>query len=464
MARMPHTREKNGQVLPLQTSQAFTNRALRLRIPNQMPTARPKNGSAAYKKEILKNLARRNAKTTEDLPTLKQHQIAKARRANEGKFDENSRYVVKKKEGSTEMPPPSSRKRKANHDDDTEPEELLEAPEVKKQRTNQSQTGIKTPSPNDLTLGSLSADVDADAYWEGANVYNAPPNSATVVNEQAQQLGPTTSTSESQDHYENGLVLLFSTIVDRQHALAVDRTFTSPAAVKRAREEGFQLDFINVDWYRSDVPRYVNEDGSIVEGVVHIDAYDQIALPGGFNDSQGLFQGSRSYDATSPFPQDAGTFNDNGQGTFPDDGAYNATSSFAQDAGTFDDDSRGPFHGDGAYDATPSFAHDDGAFDNDSPGILQANGAYDATQSYAQEYGAFDATSTFPQGDLPSDFNTFYNQNGFGGNPNPLPQIPTNPLPALPTQTEGTQQGEAYETQPDIFEEVWNSLTSHYSA
>ena len=45
------------------------------------------------------------------------------------------------------------------------------------------------------------------------------------------------STSQFQDQYENGLVLLFSTIVDREHALAVDATFTSPAAVQKAREE-----------------------------------------------------------------------------------------------------------------------------------------------------------------------------------------------------------------------------------
>ena len=448
-----------------------------------MPTARPKNGSAAYKKEILKNLAKKNAKTTEDLPTLKQHQIAKARRENEGKFDENSRYVVKKKEGSTEMPPPSSRKRKANHDNDTEPEELLEAPEVKRQRTQTpSNMGVVRPSPNDLTLGSLSDGVDADGYWEGANIYNAPPNSATLVNEQGQQLGITPSTSEYQDHYENGLVLLFLTIMDRQNALAIDRTFTSPAAVKRAREQGCQLGFINMDWCRPDVPRYVNEDGSIVEGVAHVDAFDQIVLPGVFNDGQGTFQGSGPYDATSSFAQDAGPFNNDNQGTFHDNGVYNATLSSAQDAGTlihddrgtfhggvvynatpsfahddgsFNDDSQGIFHGDGGNNATPSFTHGDGAFDDDSQGLFQGNGAYNPTQSYAQEDGAFDATSTSPQGDLPSGFNTFYNQNGFGGNPNPLP--------ALPTQPEGTQQSEAYETQPDIFEEIWKSLTSDYS-
>ncbi|KAM0804759.1 hypothetical protein BDR22DRAFT_959851 [Usnea florida] len=463
MARMPPTRKKKGKVLPLQKSQAFTNRTLRLRTPYQMPTIRPKNGSAAYKESILKNLAERNAKTTENLPVLKKNQIAKARKANEGKFDENSRYVVKKKEVSTEMPPPLSRKRKAKHDNDTEPEVPLEAPVVKRQRTRAPyKRGVATSGPNDLTSTSLSDDVNADAYWEGANVYNAPPNSATVVNDQSQQLGPTRSTSQYQDHYENGLVLLFSTIVDRQHALAMDRTFTSPVAVKRAWEQGWQIEnFINVDWYTPDTPRFVNPDGSIVESVVHPECFDRIASLGGINDAQGTVQDSGSYNATSSFAQDAGTFTDDNQinlhgdgvynatpslhdgtfdndqqGIFHGDGVHNATPSIPQDAGGFNDDIQDTFHGDGAYSAMSSFAQHDPAFNDDSQGTSQGNGAYNATQSYGQDDGTFDATSTFPQGDLPSDFNTFYSQNDFGGNPNPHGQIPANPLPALPTQPE----------------------------
>ena len=453
-----------------------------------MPTIRPKNGSAAYKESILKNLAEKNAKTTENLPVLKKHQIAKARKANEGKFDENSRYVVKKKdEVSTGMPPPSSRKRKANHDNDTEPGKPLEAPVVKRQRTRAPyKKGVVTPGPNDLTLGSLSDDVDADAYWEGANVYNAPPNSATLANNQSQQLGPTRSTSQYQDHYENGLVLLFSTIVDRQQALAMDRSFTSPAAVKRAREQGWQIEhLINVYWYTPDIPRYVNPDGSIVESVVHPEFFDQIASLGGINDGQGAFQDSGSYNNTSYFAQDAGTFNHDNQDVFHDDGVYTATPSLPPDAPTFNDDDQGAFHGDSAYNATPSFpqdagtlnddnqgsfhgvgvynaTQDDGTFNDDSQGTSEGNGAYNATQSYGQDDGTFDATSTFPQGDLSSDLNTFYSQDDFGGNPNPYRQIPANPLPALPTQPEGPQQSGGHET-PDIFDEVWQSLTSRYS-
>ena len=388
-----------------------------------MPTAKPKNGSAAYKKEILKNLAKKNAQTTEDLPTLSQPQIAKARKANKGNFAGNSRYIVKKDEGSAGMPPPSSRKRKTNRDDAAEPEDYLEAPEAKRQRTPPPyQTGVEK------TLGAVGDDVDADADtdWEGADLYNAPPNSAALVKDQSQQLGPAQATGQFQDHYQNGLVLLFSTIVDREYALAVDKTFTTAAAVKRAQEEGFQLEWINAEWYRPNVPRYVNPDGSVVESVVHTDAFDQIVFPGGFNDdSQGAFEGS---------------------------GAYNAPPSFSQNDGAV--------QGSGTYNATSPFAQDNGAFYDDSQNILQGNGAYDATSSFVQDDGTYDATSTFPYGDVPSDFNTFYDQHDFGGNPTPLPQIPTNPLPTLQTQPSGIQQSEGYETQPDIFEEIWQSLNS----
>lgn len=100
MARMPHTREKKGQVLPLQTPQAFTNRAHRFRVPNQIPASNPKNGSETYKKGILKNLAKKQITTTEGLSALDPEQVENVRKANKGKFKKNSRYVVKKDEDS----------------------------------------------------------------------------------------------------------------------------------------------------------------------------------------------------------------------------------------------------------------------------------------------------------------------------------------------------------------------------
>ena len=90
---MPHTRQHNGRVLPLQTPQAFPNRTYRLRVANRIPASKMKNGT--YKAEILKNLAKKSAITTEALSTLNPDQNDEVRKVNKGEFKRNSRYVVK---------------------------------------------------------------------------------------------------------------------------------------------------------------------------------------------------------------------------------------------------------------------------------------------------------------------------------------------------------------------------------
>ena len=141
---MPHTREIRGEIRELQTPQAFTNRAYRFRIPNQIPTANPKNGSAAFKEEILKNLAEKGASSTEDLSLLDNDQVANIRKANKGKFMGNSRYIVEQVE-NLQPASPASNKRKARRDDESE----LEAPGAKKSRTQ--------PPPTSGQVGNLSA-------------------------------------------------------------------------------------------------------------------------------------------------------------------------------------------------------------------------------------------------------------------------------------------------------------------
>ena len=94
---MPHARVKKGVVLALQTPQAFTNRAHRFRVPNQIPAFNPKNGSETYRIGILKNLAERRMNTTEGLSALDPDQVDKVRNPNKGKFKDNSRYIVKRR-------------------------------------------------------------------------------------------------------------------------------------------------------------------------------------------------------------------------------------------------------------------------------------------------------------------------------------------------------------------------------
>lgn len=263
---MPHTRVKKGVLLTLQTPQAFTNRAHRFRVPNQIPASNPKNGSETYKNGILKNLADRCMNTTEGLSALDPDQIDKVRKPNKGKFKENSRYIVKKDDESAETPPPA-KKRKV-HFEDTESETEQGEPKAKKPcaRTPQS-LGLEA---HDLTQGFIYDNADQDAYLGGVGSYDESTDTAGLLNKQEQEVFPPYAADQNGD----GLVPLFSTIFDRDLALVVDQSFTSPDAVMWARRNGNQqTGQITVFWYRQDTPRYVGSDGVMIEDVVDADIW-----------------------------------------------------------------------------------------------------------------------------------------------------------------------------------------------
>ena len=159
LARMPHTRERKGKILPLQTPQAFTNRAYRFRIPNQIPATNPKKGSETYKKGIMKNLAKEgNRKTTEGLSVLIPDQINEVRKNNKGKFFGNSRYLVNHSERT-----PAFKKRRMDSDDGIESASEYER-EAKKPCT-------RTPPSQEVTP---QYDVNASAYVQGETIYDGP--------------------------------------------------------------------------------------------------------------------------------------------------------------------------------------------------------------------------------------------------------------------------------------------------
>lgn len=256
LARMPHERVKKGEWKPLQTPQAFTNRAYRLRVPNQIPATKPKKGSGTYKASILKNLAKQNAKTTETLSTLSSAQIKKVRKENSGKFVDNSRYVIK----SDDHPksPPASKKRSRSGDDDTQFESEQR---VKRPCTQASQ------SP---TVG-LGYNVDEDAYGEDANIYDQLTDTAEQWLEVAHENLPTNTMEAFEDQNQEDLVPLFATIDDQGLALVENPDWTTAGAVILARREGNQQTRqIDVYWYSASVPRHVGPDGNIVEDVVDL--------------------------------------------------------------------------------------------------------------------------------------------------------------------------------------------------
>ena len=277
---MPHTRENKGRVLPLQTPQAFTNRAYRFRVPNQIPAAKPKNGSKTYRNGILKSLAQNQASTTEGLSTLNQDQIKKVKKANKGKFKANSRYVVGK-DGSTDAPLP---KKRVHQDDGHESSPEQRAPNPKRRCTQTPQhLGAEMQSPNDVTPGYIHHD-NRDASW---HLYDEPTGDFAPWDDQQRGGFPMTSAAPWENQGQGNLVPLFATIEDQGLALVEDESFTSPAAVIQARRNGNQQTWqINVFYYSPNIPRYQAADGSIVEEVAHSAFWDQ-------------------YQAVEPIPDDA---------------------------------------------------------------------------------------------------------------------------------------------------------------
>ena len=265
LARMPHSRIHKGKLLPLQTPQAFTNRSYRFRVPNQIPASKMKNGSAAYKREILKNLAKESATTTEALPTLNPDQVDEIRKINKGKFTRNSRYVVKDNESR------GCKKRKSRAADDVDSELEQEEPKAKKRHYQTSQNMgaepniVGDPTP-DLLYNNTVGDLDSNAQ----GYYNAPTEASGPWHGQEQDVSPAENTNLWAEQSEEDLVPLFATTEDQEVALLLDSTFTSPSAVIWARRNGHQnTALIGVHYYRQSTPRHIDEYGFMVADVAH---------------------------------------------------------------------------------------------------------------------------------------------------------------------------------------------------
>lgn len=290
LARMPRTRKSKGRVLPLQTPQAFTNRAYRLRLPNQIPASHPKNGSKAIKAEIVKNLAKGSLKTTEALSILDQDQIDRIRRANKGKFKENSRYIVNKNQAPTMCP----------EDIDFESEEAM--PKAKRPciRPHQTLEG-EVQGPKDTALGSIYDD-NKDAEWD---FYDEITGTSPATDHHEQVNIPSNIGGSMSIQAQEDLVPLFATIEDQGLALIMDKTFASPGVVIQARRNGNQQTRqIGVYWYSPGIPRYEWPDGTVMESVVHGAFWNQIEavehVPG---DTQLMSQDDRTNNGAPCFMQ-----------------------------------------------------------------------------------------------------------------------------------------------------------------
>ena len=253
---MPHEREYRGRIVPLQTPQAFTNRAHRFRVPNQIPAIRSKAGSESYRESILTNLAKGQAKTTEGLSVLDPDEVEKIKEKNKGMFAGNSRYVI-----SDDHPPQTqsaAKKRKLDRDDDDDSESETDR-QVKKtcvhgvegleKGLESSVNGRQSPEDNlsDETRHSINewSDLDEDIH-SGFNI------------------------ASPEDQHDEQLVPLFASVHDRRQAMLENPAWTSPSAVLRARRAGNgHTRRLGVFWYRASVARHSTPDGNILYDVVH---------------------------------------------------------------------------------------------------------------------------------------------------------------------------------------------------
>ena len=245
LARMPHKIMKRGMILPLQTPQAFTTRAHRLRVPNQIPACTSKQGNATYRAGILKNIAKENASTTEGLPTLDSHQFKKVREKNEGKFFGNSRYIIN--DNGSSKTPPTMKKPKEQCENDT--------------KSNAQQ---QIPMPSAWAFQSLKEssrhDENAHVCSKRTDLFEKEGDSYEAV------LYPESVTG---CRGQETLVPLFACIEDRGLALLENQNWSTPSAVISARREGNQQTReIGVYWYSSKIPRYVGWDGRVEEDIV----------------------------------------------------------------------------------------------------------------------------------------------------------------------------------------------------
>ena len=251
LARMPHEIMKEGKILPLQTQQAFTNRAYRLRVLNQISVCTIRQGSATYRAGILANLAKDNASTTEGLSKLDKNQIKIVKKENKGKFLGHSRYLIDDNDFPKTTPNIKKLERQCESDTESHSQQQVMIPCM---GPTQRLKGISRYDDNAYryseNVDTLHQRMSGEEEWDGLEAENYPESTAGRSNHES-------------------LIPLFACIEDRAFAMVMNQSWTTPAAVIKARRDGNpQTQHIGVYWYSSSVPRHVGLDGRVEEDIV----------------------------------------------------------------------------------------------------------------------------------------------------------------------------------------------------
>jgi len=244
---MPHFRQKTEgrEFVPLQSSRAFTNRAMRFRQPKAIIPTNKRKGTGAIAQYIQSHLEKHSAKTAEEVPELTQAELKKAKLKNIGKFSMNSRYVTKRKRedaGSEvsdfENPSPRAKKVKKEH-------------------------GSSPSSPSShLIFAPLPTPHDRSARIPYASQRDRPGSEGLTDPEMAAFV----PYSEDDDMT---LVPLFVSLSCEELAAIQDATYTTPMIVLQAKASGCtMLGEVDVRWYDEQVEREIDEEGKEHPNVV----------------------------------------------------------------------------------------------------------------------------------------------------------------------------------------------------
>lgn len=296
-ARMPHVRRsKTGSPLKLQSNAAFTNRAMRFRLPRRIIPLKKRKGTQVIADYLLESMKKANAISAEGLPDLTKDEVLKARKKNRGQFRNNSCYIYEEDKEKERRFKSGNAKRKledTDYDSDVNgPASSGKRPRIQPKieprsdsthlsslspyRSSWDETGpsqtIKQSLEDDdnIAYGPPSpppSSSDSEHSREGTHIAS---DSHTLVNDS--DYDADSNSSSIDDHGENNdhLVPLFVSTSDEELAAIQDLSYTTPQIVLRAKAEGCtMLGDVDVAWYPDNTAREVDENGVLHENVVH---------------------------------------------------------------------------------------------------------------------------------------------------------------------------------------------------
>lgn len=245
---MPHFRQKTegGVFVPLQSSRAFTNRAMRFRQPKAIIPKNPRKGTTTIAEYVRSHLEKHNAETAEEVPELTPAELKKAKRANKGKFSMNSRYYD---EGDNASKSGHTKRKAEEESGDSGDENTNSRAKRVKTEPNSPPSSRKyapLPTPHGRSARIRSVSQSGQSASQGLS----DPEMALWV-----------PYSEAEER-EKPLVPLFVSLDCEELAVIQDASYTTPKIVLEAKANGCtMLNEVEIRWYRDDVEREVDEDG-----------------------------------------------------------------------------------------------------------------------------------------------------------------------------------------------------------